>query len=121
MLRDSLRFVLSQLRNYQVEKDFNSNPKREIDERVLTELLVNALIHRDYLINSSIKVFIFHNRVEIINPGKLTNSLTVEKIKNGLSIHRNPILNSISKNMLPYTGYGICYHTLVMVVVSKEF
>ena len=32
--------------------------------------------------------------------------VTVEKIKNGISIHRNPILNSICKNVLPYSGYG---------------
>ena len=48
----------------------------------------------------------FHNRIEIISPGKLTNSLTVEKIKNGIAIQRNPILSSICKNILPYTGYG---------------
>ncbi len=48
----------------------------------------------------------FHNRVEIISPGKLTNSLTVEKIKNGIAVQRNPILSSICKNLLPYTGYG---------------
>lgn len=92
---------LNFLKSNQSQKDFNSSAVLEIDERVLTELIVNALVHRDYHINSSIKVFIFHNRVEIISPGKLYNSLTVEKIKNGLSI-----LNSICKNILPYSGYG---------------
>ena len=106
ILENAVAFVTSQLRNYQIQKDFNSNGKLEIDEVVLTELIVNAFIHRDYYINSSIKVFIFHDRVEIISPGKLTNSLTVEKIKSGLSIPRNPILASICKNVLPYTGYG---------------
>ena len=52
------------------------------------------------------KVFVFDSRVEIISPGKLPNSLTVEKIKNGLSVHRNPVLNSICKTLLPYSGYG---------------
>ena len=103
---DSYRFVISQLRNYQVEEGFNSNGELEIHTEVLTELIVNALVHRDYYINSSIKIFMFHNRVEIINPGKLINSLTIEKIKNGIAIHRNPILSSICKNLLPYTGYG---------------
>jgi len=101
-----MRFVTSQLRSYQVEDDFNSNPKLEIAREVLTELIINALVHRDYYINSSIKIFMFYDRVEIISPGKLTNSLTVEKIKNGIAVHRNPILNSICKNLLPYTGYG---------------
>lgn len=106
LYNDSMRFVASQLRSYQVQKDFNSNPKLEIAKEILTELIINALVHRDYYINSSIKIFMFHDRVEIISPGKLTNSLTVAKIKNGIAVHRNPILNSICKNLLPYTGYG---------------
>mgnify|MGYP000974665761 CR=1 FL=1 len=106
MFNNSLDFLISNLISFQDGVDFNSSSTLEIDERVLTELIVNALVHRDYYIQSSIKIFIFHDRVEIISPGKLTNSLTVEKIKNGISIHRNPILNSICKNVLPYSGYG---------------
>ena len=106
MFNNSLDFLKSNLISFQDGIDFNSSSTLEIDERVLTELIVNALVHRDYYIQSSIKIFIFHDRVEIISPGKLTNSLTVEKIKNGISIHRNPILNSICKNILPYSGYG---------------
>jgi ATP-dependent DNA helicase RecG len=106
MFNNSLDFLKSNLISFQDGIDFNSPSTLEIDERVLTELIVNALVHRDYYIQSSIKIFIFHDRVEIISPGKLTNSLTVEKIKNGISIHRNPILNSICKNILPYSGYG---------------
>ena len=106
MFNNSLDFLKSNLISFQDGVDFNSSSTLEIDERVLTELIVNALVHRDYYIQSSIKIFIFHDRLEIISPGKLTNSLTVEKIKNGISIHRNPILNSICKNVLPYRGYG---------------
>lgn len=106
MFEDSIRFIVSQLRTYQVQKGFNSNGELEINQEVLTELIVNALVHRDYYINSSIKIFMFHNRIEIITPGKLVNSLTVEKIKNGIAIQRNPILSSICKSLLPYTGYG---------------
>lgn len=106
MFNNSLDFLKSNLKSTQDGEDFNSSSSLEIDERVLTELIVNALVHRDYYIQSSIKIFIFHNRIEIVSPGKLINSLTVEKIKNGLSIHRNPILNSICKSVLPYSGYG---------------
>lgn len=106
LYEDSIRFLISGLKTYQVENNFNSNGKLEIQEDILIELIINALVHRDYYINSSIKIFIFNDRVEIISPGKLTNSLTVENIKNGISVHRNPILNSICKNILPYSGYG---------------
>jgi ATP-dependent DNA helicase RecG len=69
-------------------------------------LIINALVHRDYYINSPIRIFIFTNRIEIISPGKLTNSLTIANIKSGRSIHRNPILDSISKYVLNYSGRG---------------
>jgi ATP-dependent DNA helicase RecG len=49
----------------------------------------------------------FDNRIEIISPGHLPNSLTVEKIRHGNSIIRNPILVSYaSKGILPYRGLG---------------
>jgi predicted HTH transcriptional regulator len=106
LFNDSLAFVVSNLKKKQVDDEFNTKGELEIDERVLTELIVNALVHRDYYIDSSIKIFMFHDRIEIVSPGKLTNSLTVDKIKSGISIHRNPILNSICKTVLPYSGYG---------------
>jgi predicted HTH transcriptional regulator len=49
----------------------------------------------------------FDNRIEIISPGHLPNSLTVEKIRCGNSIIRNPILVSyVAKGLLPYHGLG---------------
>ena len=41
----------------------------EIPPSVFEELLVNALIHRDYLVNATIRLFIFDDRIEIISPG----------------------------------------------------
>jgi len=118
---DSMSFVKSNLRSMQVGEDFNSSGVLEIDERVLAELITNALIHRDYYINSSIKIFIFHNRIEIISPGKLTNSLTIENIKNGRSICRNPILDSICENILPYSGYGSGIQRVISINPNVEF
>ena len=122
LYNDSLSFIKGHLKRKQgVDKGFNTSGILEIDERIITELIVNALVHRDYYINSSIKIFIFDNRVEIISPGKLTNSLTVEKIKSGLSIHRNPILNSICKTVLPYSGYGSGIKRVINLRPDIEF
>ncbi|CAA6803301.1 MAG: ATP-dependent DNA helicase [uncultured Campylobacterales bacterium] len=121
LFNDSLAFVVSNLTKKQVDDEFNTKGELEVDERVLTELIVNALVHRDYYINSSIKIFMFHNRIEIVSPGKLTNSLTVDKIKSGISIHRNPILNSICKTVLPYSGYGSGIKRAIGINPSIEF
>lgn len=102
----TLSFIIQNLKEVQKEDGFNSLGQLEIPIEAIQELLVNALIHRDYFINSSIKVFIFDNRIEIISPGKLPNTLTVENIKTGISIIRNPILYSNAPYMLPFQGVG---------------
>ena len=121
LYEDSLRFIKHNLRSYQVEKDFNSNGVLEIDEIVLSELIINALIHRDYYIYSPIKIFMFHDRVEIISPGKLYNSLTVEKIKLGNTIRRNQTLDRICNVILPYTGRGSGIRRVLKINPNVEF
>lgn len=102
----TMSFVQRNLKKVQVKKSFNSVGELEIPREALEELIVNSLIHRDYFIRSTIKVFIFDDRIEIISPGKLPNSLTVDKIKSGTSISRNPFLFSNARYLLPYVGIG---------------
>lgn len=102
----TLSFITRNLKKIQKEKSFNSPSVLEIPVETIEELLVNALVHRDYFIHSSIKVFLFDNRIEIVSPGKLPNTLTIENIKAGTSIPRNPILFSNVRYILPFVGVG---------------
>ena len=90
----------------QGEGSFNQAGRPEVPETVFEELLINALIHRDYFIKDSIKVFIFDDRIEIRSPGKLPNSLTVEQIRRGLRRSRNVLLASFAPELLNYRGIG---------------
>jgi ATP-dependent DNA helicase RecG len=50
---------------------------------------------------------LFDNRIEIVSLGHLPDNLTVEKIRHGNSIIRNPFLVSyVSKGILPYRELG---------------
>lgn len=102
----TLSFITRNLKKIQKDKGFNSQSVLEIPIETIEELLVNTLVHRDYFIHSSIKVLIFDNRIEIISPGKLPNTLTIENIKAGTSIPRNPILFSNVRYILPFVGVG---------------
>lgn len=102
----TLSFIVQNLKELQEEKGFNSKGVLEIPIETIQELLVNALVHRDYFINSSVKVFVFDDRIEIISPGKLPNTLTIENIKLGTSVIRNPILYSNIGSLLPFKGVG---------------
>jgi len=103
----AMAFIMRNLRKIQAGKGVNTPGVPEIPPLVFEELLVNALVHRDYLISAPIRLFIFDNRIEIISPGHLPNNLTVEKIRAGNSNIRNPILASyVAKGLLPYRGLG---------------
>jgi ATP-dependent DNA helicase RecG len=90
----------------QGEGSFNQTGTLEVPEIVFEELLINALIHRDYFIKDSIKLFIFDDRIEIRSPGKLPNSLRVDQIRKGVRRSRNVLLASFAPDLLNYRGIG---------------
>jgi len=46
----------------------------------LKEILVNAVIHRDYSLNDDIHVRVFDNRVEVQSPGKLPGYMNIDNL-----------------------------------------
>ena len=70
----------------------------EYVHRSYFEVLVNALIHRDYLINGSeMHIDIFDDRMEIYSPGGMPDGTLIQErnIKGVPSIRRNPVLADI--------------------------
>lgn len=64
----------------------------EIPEATLRELLLNAIIHRDYFeVSADITVKVFPHHIEFSNPGSILHKVPLEKLY-GKSIRRNPIL-----------------------------
>ena len=104
--QQTLGFIIANTRAQQSDQGFNSQGQLEIARIVWEELVVNALIHRDYFISAPVRVLVFADRVEIISPGHLPNNLTIENIKAGNSNMRNPILASFAAKLLPYRGLG---------------
>ena len=81
--------------------------KESIPFSVIREILVNAVCHRDYSISGQkTAVYLFSDRIEITSPGKLANTLTLEKIKTGNSALRNHFLVKYMDNMRYIDGLG---------------
>ncbi len=101
-------FILRHLKRKQNNGNFNSPGELEIPLPAIKEAIANAIVHRDYFINSSIFINIFANRVEIASAGLLPNTLTIENIKLGIHIERNPIILSFMAKFSEtgYTGRG---------------
>ena len=64
----------------------------------IREVLINALAHRDWTRFVEIEVSAYSNRLEVISPGTLPNSMTVEKMKAGQRSPRNTIIKAVLRD-----------------------
>ncbi len=119
--KNTFAFVQRNLHHVQKGQSVNSLGELEIPPIVIEELLVNALIHRDYFISAPIRLFIFQDRIELISPGQLPNHLTTEQIRYGLSNMRNPVLASHASHILPYRGLGTGIPRVYQCYADIEF
>lgn len=76
----------------------------------LQEAVVNAVVHRDYeLTGSQVIIRLLKDRIEIQNPGKLHNTLTVENLYAGCQpMRRNQLLAGFLRDFpSPVTGASL--------------
>ena len=88
-------FVLSRLdRTIGGREEANvAREKLEIPKEAIREIIVNAVVHREYDSNASVQIDVFADRVEIMNPGGLPDELTVDDLlREHLSVPVNPFL-----------------------------
>jgi len=96
-----VKMVLDFLKNHlfsfhTIGEDGHRIENLEIPLWVLREVVVNAIVHRDYDIPSPIYVKVFDDRIEVTNPGSLLPPLTSEALKREHpSILRNPKIANI--------------------------
>ena len=86
--------------------------KPDYAERAVTEALVNALIHRDYLMmGSEVHIDMYDDRTEIYSPGGMYQSKPIQEyeIDEVESVRRNPIIADLFHRMkfMERRGSGI--------------
>ena len=60
----------------------------------LWEIVVNAIIHRDYSVSDDVQILIFDNRIEVVSPGRLPAFVTKDNILD-VRYARNPKVVSL--------------------------
>ncbi|WP_026760999.1 helix-turn-helix domain-containing protein [Selenomonas ruminantium] len=98
LYQDGLSFIMRHNR-----KAWRKTPTHRIEypdypQRAVMEGLVNALIHRDYLIvGSEVHIDIFDDRLEIYSPGGMVDGSSLEgrDLRNISSQRRNPVLADV--------------------------
>lgn len=76
------------------------NGKHIYPDKIFRELVTNALVHRNYAISGSkVRVFLFEDRLEIMSPGRLPNTVTIDKLPFGVSYAVNPVIVKFMENL----------------------
>ncbi|HEY1253469.1 MAG TPA: ATP-binding protein, partial [Terracidiphilus sp.] len=76
----------------------------------IRETIVNALIHRDYLLAATdIELSVYSDRIEVISPGRLPNGITPTRMRAGCRAARNQLIKDIMRDYgyLEHMGLGV--------------
>lgn len=79
-------------------------------EGAIRETIVNALVHRDYLLSGTdIELSIYEDRIEVISPGRLPNGITPDRMRVGCRAARNQLLKDVMRDYgyLEHMGMGV--------------
>lgn len=84
--------------------------KPDYPEEAVRETIVNAIAHRDYTISGTdIELSIYSDRLEVISPGSLPNTVTVERMRAGCRMTRNELIKEVLRDYhyIEATGLGV--------------
>ncbi len=71
----------------------------EFPEEAVREVVVNALVHRDYsIVGTDIMLVIFSDRLDVVSPGRLPNTVTPEGMRLGMRYARNQNLVNVMRD-----------------------
>ena len=94
------------------------NKIRHYDSRLVRELLINAIAHKSYTISGDIFIKVYHDRLEITNPGGLPLGITKDNILH-TTYRRNPHLIRIMHDLKLMEGEGTGYN-LIYEITSRD-
>lgn len=86
-----------------------------LPDAAVREIVINALVHRDYSIyGADIMLSLYNDRLEVVSPGKLPNTATVESLKAGFRYTRNQTIANTMRDCgyVELRGMGIRLKTI---------
>ncbi len=102
-----------------IDKNFRREKKWLYPFQALRELIINALAHRDWTRPVDVEISGYNNRLEIISPGALLNSMTIEKVLAGQRSARNSILVEVLRDYGYVDARGMGIRTKVVPLLKK--
>ncbi|WP_448101789.1 ATP-binding protein [Luteibacter jiangsuensis] len=112
LVEQALAFIQ---RNVSIEGGLEGGGARRTEKpayplEAVREAIVNALVHRDYLLSSTdIELSIFVDRLEVVSPGRLPNGITPTRMLTGCRASRNQLIKDVMRDYryLEHSGMGV--------------
>lgn len=83
------------------------------------EAVMNAIAHRDWTRTVDIEITSYSDRLEIISPGKMQNSMTIQKMIAGQRSPRNPIIMEVLRDYGYVDARGMGVRTKIIPLMRK--
>lgn len=83
------------------------------------EAVINALAHRDWTRTVDIEITSYSDRMEIISPGKIQNSMTIQKMIAGQRSPRNTLIMEILRDYSYVDSRGMGVRTKIIPLMRK--
>lgn len=97
---EAIEFIHDNTKSKIKVEDTGRKEVKQYPTNALREVLVNAVVHRDYHNQrEKTQVRVYPNRVEIKNPGGLIGTMSVEDLWTDSSVQRNPTIASVMQRM----------------------
>lgn len=92
-LNQTFSFVESRLNKEYTIRDLQRSEQLEVPLLALREAIINAVLHRNYLIAGPSKIAIFEDRLEIYSPGNFPRPIPTNQLECGISVARNRVVS----------------------------
>jgi ATP-dependent DNA helicase RecG len=110
---EAMKFIMRNISQGSTIDLVYRNDRWEYPLKAIREVVVNAVIHRDYsILGSDIKIAIFDDMLEITSPGTLMPSVSPESLKNTPSEVRNRVIAPIFKDCKLIEQWGSGFHKI---------
>lgn len=118
-LADRMRPFISE-ESSEISEDLRRDSLYRYPVDAVREAILNAFVHRDWTRSIEVEVVNYSNRLEVISPGTLQNSMTIEKMLAGQRSARNPIIVEIMRDYGYVDSRGMGVRRKI-VPLTREF
>lgn len=102
LVDDAEQFIFRHMKIGRRIEGFVGVEYREYPQAAVREVIVNAVVHRDYSRGGQhIRIFMFDDRIEVYSPGTLPPGVSLEKMRRleSQSVLRNPVVVGVFRDL----------------------